>query len=71
MELLQVFTDPTGVEPWRLGETELVSVTGALNQHIVECEALRVRLARIWRAGARRRPRVRCPRPHGWPAPVG
>ncbi len=39
-----MFTDPTGVEPWRLGETELVSVTGALNQHIVECEALRVRL---------------------------
>ena len=39
-----MFTDPTGVEPWRLGETELVSVTGALTQHIVECEALRVRL---------------------------
>jgi len=44
MESLEVFTDPTGVEPWRLGETELVSVTGALTQHIVECEALRVRL---------------------------
>ncbi len=44
MDLLKVFTDPTGVEPWRLGETELVSVTGALTQHIVECEALRVRL---------------------------
>ena len=44
MELLKVFTDPTGVEPWRLVETELVSVTGALTQHIVECEALRVRL---------------------------
>ncbi len=44
MELIEAFADPTGVEPWRLGETELVSVTGALSQHIVECEALRVRL---------------------------
>jgi len=44
MELIEAFADPTGVEQWRLGETELVSVTGALSQHIVECEALRVRL---------------------------
>jgi len=44
MESPEVFADPTAVEPWRLGEAELVSVTGALTQHIVECEALRVRL---------------------------
>ena len=39
-----MFADPTGVQPWRLGETELVTVTAGLSQHIVECEALRVRL---------------------------
>ncbi len=39
-----MFTDPCGVEAWRLGEAELVAVTGAVGARIGELEALRVRL---------------------------
>jgi len=44
MDLPEVLANPTRLEAWRLGESELVAVTGAVSQYIVECEALRVRL---------------------------
>lgn len=43
MELVEVLSAPTRVEPWRLGESELVSTTTALFQRMRELEALQVR----------------------------
>jgi len=39
-----VFTDPCGVDAWRLGESDLVAVTRAVGAQLVQLEALRVRL---------------------------
>ncbi|MFC4603647.1 HNH endonuclease signature motif containing protein [Rhodococcus kronopolitis] len=44
MELDAMLTDPTGVEAWRLDETELAATVPELSEKIRELEALRVRL---------------------------
>ncbi|MEO9221883.1 MAG: DUF222 domain-containing protein, partial [Mycobacteriaceae bacterium] len=44
MELIDALVAPIGVEPWRLGESELVSTTLELFQRMRELEALQVRL---------------------------
>jgi len=44
MELNRVLVDPTGVQTWRLGESELLTSTIELSQRIGELEALRLRM---------------------------
>jgi Domain of unknown function (DUF222)/HNH endonuclease len=44
MELAELLLDPTGVETWRLGESELVSLTAGLSQRMCELDAVRVRM---------------------------
>ncbi|MFC4603932.1 HNH endonuclease signature motif containing protein [Rhodococcus kronopolitis] len=44
MDLVEMLTDPSGVEAWRLDETELASTVPELSSKILELEALRVRL---------------------------
>jgi len=44
MELNELLVDPTGVQTWRLGESELLISTTELSQHICELEALRLRM---------------------------
>ena len=44
MELDQLLVDPTRVQTWRLGESELLASTTELSQRICELEALRLRM---------------------------
>ena len=44
MDPASLYTDPCGVETWRLGEPELLSATKVVSQRIGELEALRVRM---------------------------
>ncbi|WP_460869499.1 HNH endonuclease signature motif containing protein [Rhodococcus aerolatus] len=53
MEIVEALTDPSGVEPWRLGEEELRSAVVELTTHLRAAEALRLRLlADVDRRGA-------------------
>ncbi len=44
MDLNRLLVDPTGVQTWRLGESELLTSTTELSQRIGELEALRLRM---------------------------
>jgi len=44
MDLTGLLVDPTGVQTWRLGESELLTSTTELSQRISELEALRLRM---------------------------
>ena len=44
MDLNELLVDPTGVQTWRLGESELLISTTELSQRICELEALRLRM---------------------------
>ena len=44
MDLTTLLVDPTGVQTWKLGESELLSSTTELSQRICELEALRLRM---------------------------
>jgi len=44
MDLNELHVDPTGVQTWRLGESELLISTTELSQRICELEALRLRM---------------------------
>ncbi len=44
MDLTTLLVDPTGVQTWKLGESELLSSTTELGQRICELEALRLRM---------------------------
>jgi len=44
MNLAELVLQPTSVEMWRLGESEVVAATTGLSQRISELEALRVRM---------------------------
>jgi len=44
MDLTRLLVDPTGVQTWRLGESELLTSTTELSQRIGELEALRLRM---------------------------
>jgi len=44
MDLTELLVDPTGVQTWRMGESELISPTTEFCQRIYELEALRLRM---------------------------
>jgi len=44
MDLTELLVDPTGVQKWRMGESELISSTTEFCQRIYELEALRLRM---------------------------
>ncbi len=44
MDLNELLVDPTGVQTWRLGESELLISTTELSQRICELEGLRLRM---------------------------